>query len=223
VVLGVLLLVLGVQMCRGNALGDRLRAGGALVEETDQLVQAGVAAVAAAYAEGTAALDLATAHRARGDEARTAVARLHWEAVQHAALLLGVDRPPIPRDDEGFARPLPVLADADATTRAARTALAGVAAWLRCAQAATPPRAELEATGSRAGVVELGAWDGSLLSGSRSMIRGPRVDRPAPPREPRWLVALGAVLTVAAAVTAAQLTSPPSAGSLDTTVTVDGE
>ena len=36
-VLGLLLLVLGAQLCRGNALGDRLGTGAEIVEETDHL------------------------------------------------------------------------------------------------------------------------------------------------------------------------------------------
>ena len=222
-VLGLLLLVLGAQLCRGNALGDRLRAGSVIVEETDHMRLSGFEAVAAAYADGSAALDLAAEHRARGDEARTAVARTHWDAVQRAAVLLGVDRPPVPRDDECFARPLPIRGDAEATSGTARAALADVAAWLHQTDGSATQRAELRADGRPTGEVELGAWDGTALTGHRAVVRGPRVDKPTPPREPCWIVALGVALTVVAAIAASNSTVPPSSGLPATAVTIDAE
>jgi hypothetical protein len=218
--LGLLLLVLGAQLCRGNELGDRLATGAEIVEETDHLEQSGAEAVAAAYADGRAALDLAAEHRARGDEARTAMARLHWDADQRAAMLLGVDRPPVPRDDYGVVRPLPLREDADAVSGTARRALVDIAAWLQQAQGSAS-RAELVVNAGPADEVELGAWDGTALMGQRAVIHGPRVDNPVPRREPRWLVALGAALTIAAAMMAANATAPPDSRFPATTVTID--
>ena len=101
--------------------------------------------------------------------------------------LLGVDRPPVPRDDECFARPLPIRGDAEATSGTARAALADVAAWLHQTDGSATQRAELRADGRPTGEVELGAWDGTALTGHRAVVRGPRVDKPTPPREPCWI------------------------------------
>lgn len=209
IVLGLLVLVLGRVLCRGNALGDRLRIGGKIVAETEQLVTQGVADVRDARDDAKAGLDSATAAKARGDEVRRSIAGVYLEGMQLAAIWLDVGRPPIPEEGSVPARTLAIVAEADRRVLEAAAVVQRIDTWLSQVQL-SPQRWQLEPAQPALVATEVGATPAGTVQVRPPV--GPSVSEAfpsdavtitPPPTEPHWLLAIGAVLTIAAAVAAA--------------------
>jgi len=210
IVLGLLVLVLGRVLCRGNALGDRLRIGGEIVAETEELLQQRVADVTQARDDAKAELDSAKAAKARGEEVRRSIASLYWEGMQLAAIWLDVGRPPTLEEGSVRTRPLSIVKEADRRVSEVEAIIQRIGIWLgevrlspdrlplEPAQAAVPAADKVGATS--AGTVA-DQYRGRTAR-SRNFLR-PEVAITPPPTEPRWPLAVGAVLTVVAAVVAA--------------------
>ena len=214
--LGMLVLLLGAQLCRGNALGDRLDQGAAVVEETDRIRRADAEAAAEVRRTGLDALEEARKQRAGGDEIRAAVVGAYWDGMQRAAVWLGVGRPPAPGQDGQRIRPLPVLIDAADRVDRAEHALDRVGRWLHDAAGAAHPEVDTAGAAEDSGreltarpADPFGARDRGVLVGRRSVIHHARIEVPRPPGEPRWLITAGAALTVGAAYLAAWTAAGP--------------
>lgn len=205
IVLGLLVLVLGRMLCCGNALGDRLRIGGEIMAETERLVKQGIDDVTDARDDAKAGLDSATAAKARGDEVRQSISGVYLEGMQLAAIWLDVGRPPTPVR----ARPLPIVEEADRQASKVVAALQRIAIWLGEVQL-SPEQRQLEPAQSAFVTTEVGATPARAgeyryAGGSSASDAFPSaaVTITPPPTEPHWILAVGAALTIAAAIIAA--------------------
>lgn len=112
--LGALVYLLGLIACRGNRLGDRLRAGAEVVADIDNRILEGTNRVA--HARDSARLNLIAAAEARtwAEETREWVVDQYRQALLLAARLLGLPQPPVALSELVVSRELKV---ADATSK----------------------------------------------------------------------------------------------------------
>lgn len=204
-VLGLLVLVLGRALCRGNALGDRLTAGGEVIAETDELVENGLAEVRDTRSRIDACLTAARKARGRGDEVRYSIVAAYKQGIERALIWLEVPE----FTDSGVhavtPREIPVVRDGELHVKTAEAAHKRIATWLgedtdvtprRQIEPAPPTHVEPAPTGPK-NPVYTGQTAGSKEFPSRLQTLTPM------PPEPRVLLGAVAALTLAAAVVGA--------------------
>lgn len=221
-VLGILIIVLGRTLCRGNQLGDQLDAEGEIVDETRELRDNGVKEARRLRDEARDHLDEAKAARAESWGIRQTVYAKYLKGVKQASVWLDVDRP----DTDVTARQASVIILGDELAEAADEKIKRVRLWL--GESPTPPDELLAIkAGSSALVTDDEPEPGAVLAKPRQVHRTTlpnagrvvvvdpdrvpepeSVDVPEAPTEPKWFVALGAALTVATALLAAYFHNP---------------
>lgn len=206
-VLGLLVWVLGRTLCRGNALGDRLAAGGEVIAETDELVENGLADVRDLRTQIDAWLAAARKARGRGDEVRYAIVAAYKQGIDRALIWLDVPGPAGSGVHDVTQREIPVVRDGERHVTAAEAVLARIATWLGEDAAAalhrqieSGPFAEAEpAPTGRTAALE---YTGQTTGATTIFVSPIQALTPMPP-EPRVLLGAAAALTVTAAVLAA--------------------
>jgi hypothetical protein len=201
-VLGLLIVVLARALCRGNALGDRLAAGGEIVAETDALVEDGLTDVRTTRKTIDEWIGSARRARTRGDEVRMPILAAYKQGIDLALVWL----PPTSLTDSGVrnvqARPTPIVQDGDAHAEVAKSMVARITTWLR--EDTVVAREKIEAAPPP---------EPATVAATTQPYLGPNLPSrhfdsmltpiPPMPPEPHRLHAAAAALTVVAAVVGA--------------------
>lgn len=212
-VLGGLVVLLARLACRGNRLGDRLRAGAAVQLAVDERVAEGREEVARARAE--AGRELVSAERARvwAVDVREWVVAQYRSVILLAASWLDLERPPIDDNELISPRRLEVADAAKRLIDAVQERLAVVDAWLGDGAATTsrdghvPHELPIGTAGKTAALGPFVVPASGIGGGDGLVDMKVRLGRP--PAEPRWLVAVGCAVVVVVAVTAAWIAPTP--------------
>lgn len=215
--LGALVLLLGSFSCRGNRLGERLKAGAAVVADVESRIQEGGRWVREARDAARLELTDAEKARARAADTREWVLGQYWQALLLATGWLGLAKPPVDHTELVAPRGLEV---ADAAARRVETVsckLQVIDQWLAGKQIVVEP-VEPSTTGTALALAAgtPAASVGRLVEGPQPGERGGPVPvgyriNP-PPTEPRWLLVVAAVAAIGIAFGAAVIAPTPEGG-----------
>lgn len=211
VVIGALVILLAWLAQRGNQLGDRLRRGEESVARVEAEVQQARAAVAdlreQAWSELSQSQTLSTAAAQTRDE----IADSYWAAMSLTCSWVGFDSDKIPRPDSQLCR-VSILTLTTKLRASTENRLHGIDAWL--AQRSTVRRPVAAAMAAISAVTPAATTavvpvSTAPPSANQVVVIKPGVPVPAEPKRAAGLVAIGAAVTVAAAVAAAMFAPPP--------------
>ena len=221
-VLGALVLLLGVFACRGNRLGDRLRAGAAVVVDIENRVQEGARQVGEARDAARIELTAAEAARARAEDTREWVLGQYWQALLLAAGWLGMAKPLLDQTELVAPRKLSIANSATGQVQKVTDKLKMTDRWLTAdgLVASIEPAATPDATPATPGTaLELHSAT-TLVGPTGRLVAAPRAGESGrlvrvgtevepPPTEPRWLLAVAAAAAVVLALVAAVIAPTP--------------
>ena len=220
-VLGALVLLLGVFACRGNRLGDRLRAGAAVVADIENRIQEGARQVGEARDAARIELTAAEAARARAEDTREWVLGQYRQALLLAAGWLGMAKPLLDQTELVAPRKLSIANSATGQVQRVTDKLEMIDQWLTGdgLVASTEPAATPGIAAATPGTaLELSpatpvGSTGRLVAAPRPGETGRLVrvgtDVEPPPTEPRWLLAVAAAAAVVLALVAAVIAPTP--------------
>ena len=213
--LGALVLLIGSFACRGNRLGDRLRAGAGAVADIESRIQEGDRQVAEARDAARGELTNAEKARARAVDTREWVLQQYRQGFLLATGWLGRAKPPVALADLVVPRKLEIAAAATDQVHAASNKLEVIDRWLAgkhvvaetLADSSTPGAAlALPQATSAVRIIE------APRPGEHGRVVpvGCRMD-PAP-TEPRWLLVVATVAAIGIALGAAVIAPTPEGG-----------
>lgn len=213
--LGGVVLLLGSMACRGNRLGERLRAGAAVVADIGDRIQEGEGRVG--DARDAARTELAAADRAhiQAENNRAWALGQYRQALLLATSWLALAKPPVDHTELIAPRELAIADAAAQKAHVIADKLRAVDQWLVETHDVAPPVAlpvqgtSLEgtsgtptaATGRLVDPVQPGGYGGTVRVGDY------RID--PPPSEPRWLILVAAVAAIGIAFGAATMAPAP--------------
>jgi hypothetical protein len=204
-VLGALVLLLGELACRGNALGDRLRAGAETVAAVESQIQEGHRRVEEHRDEARRLLTVATTYMARARDTREWVIGQYWQALLLAARWLGMSAPPVEHSELVIPRELAIAETATARFAVVREKLRVIDEWLTVGSPVTDatPAAAPALPSGRSGMAPAGRLIDEPRPGETGGLVRIGFSVPESPKEPRWMLAVAVVATVAVAYGAA--------------------
>jgi hypothetical protein len=204
-----LVVLLGWLACRGNQLGDLLRAGAEVVARLDALVQEGQRRVTTIRLAALRSLSDADGLRSEAKDIRAWVVSQYWQAMLLAVSWLGLDGPAVVHSELVLPRTLSVADAASELVEGVRAKIGRIDEWLdEPAAAPTGVMLALPAAGAQT-TQRLGPPAGQ----PPGLVRvGLGYAIPKAPREPRWLLGAVAVGAVVVAFGAAVIAPTPDVG-----------
>ncbi|MGH3830763.1 MAG: hypothetical protein ACRDRS_10000 [Pseudonocardiaceae bacterium] len=215
-ILGALVLLLGLFACRGNQLGDRLRAGAAVVAHIEiQLLERGRQVAVARHSARLELTDAETA-RARAAATRSWVLNQYRQAFLLATGWLGLTKPPVNLADLVPPHQLEIADAATDQVDAVNDKLTVIDRWLAGPQIVLDdPQNEPSTSGAALEPPEATSAVRRVdppLPGEPGRVVPALHSMDPPPTEPRWLLAVAAVAAIGIAFGAAVIAPTPEGG-----------